>query len=317
MAADKTHMTLSGKHEVGTALRKRQSRAVSETLIKYLLMACGLISVLTTAGIIGVLLYETIAFFREVPLSEFVTDTRWTPRFATKHFGILPLLVGTLMTSAIALLVALPLGLLGAIYLSEYASRKTRSILKPILEVLAGIPTVVYGYFALLFVTPLLKLIDSGIGGGNAISPGLVMGIMILPLVASLSEDALTAVPRSLRDGAYALGATRYEVSTRVVVPAAISGITASFILAISRAVGETMIVAIAAGNRPVLTFDPRDQIQTMTAYIAQVSMGDIATGTIEYRTIFAVASTLFIITFVLNLISHFIVRHFRKMYTG
>jgi phosphate transport system permease protein len=222
---------------------------------------------------------------------------------------------GTFLTSAIALIVALPLGLLSAVYLSEYASPRTRSILKPLLEILAGIPTVVYGYFALLFVTPLLQKVIPDLAGFNAISPGFVMGIMILPLVASLSEDALHAVPRSMREAAYGLGATRQEVSTKVVVPAALSGIAAAFILAISRAVGETMIVAVAAGQRPVLTLDPRGPIQTMTAYIVQISLGDIPVYTLDYKTLFAVGFSLFVITLLLNLISNFIVRRYREQY--
>lgn len=305
----------AARAEVYVALRRKQGRRLVETVIRYLLLACGLVSILTTIGIVAVLLFESIQFFREVSIIEFLTDTQWTPLFTDKHFGIWPLVAGTFLTSAIALAVALPLGLLSAIYLSEYASPRVRSILKPVLEILAGIPTVVYGYFALLFVTPLLQKIIPNLAGFNAISPGIVMGIMILPMVSSLSEDALHAVPRALRDAAYALGATKFEVSTQIVVPAALSGIAASFILAVSRAVGETMIVAIAAGQRPVLTLDPRGPIQTMTAYIVQVSLGDIPAGSLAFKTIFAVGFTLFLITLVLNVISHFIVQRYRERY--
>lgn len=301
--------------EVYMALRRKQGRRLVETVIRYLLLACGLVSILTTIGIVAVLLFESFQFFREVSIIEFLTDTQWTPLFTDKHFGIWPLVAGTFLTSAIALAVALPLGLLSAIYLSEYASPQVRSVLKPILEILAGIPTVVYGYFALLFVTPLLQKIIPNLAGFNAISPGIVMGVMILPMVSSLSEDALHAVPRALRDAAYALGATKFEVSTQIVVPAALSGIAASFILAISRAVGETMIVAIAAGQRPVLTLDPRGPIQTMTAYIVQVSLGDTPAGSLAFKTIFAVGFTLFLITLVLNVISHFFVQRYRERY--
>ncbi len=302
---------------VSKALRRKRSRDMGETVIRYLLLLCGLVSIATTIAIVVILFWESVQFFRDplVSVWEFLTDTEWTPLFTEKHFGVWPLVVGTLMTSIIALTVALPLGLLSAIYLSEYASARTRSILKPILEILAGIPTVVYGYFALLFVTPALQKIIPNLAGFNAISPGIVMGIMILPMVSSLSEDALHAVPRALRDAGYGLGATKFEVATQIVVPAALSGIAASFILAVSRAVGETMIVAIAAGQRPVLTFDPRQPIQTMTAYIVQVSLGDTPAGSLAYKTIFAVAFLLFLMTLSLNVASHFIVRRYRQRY--
>jgi phosphate transport system permease protein len=286
-----------------------------EEAIRAALFLSAFLSVLTTAGIVAVLIVETVEFFREVPLWSFLTDTQWTPLFADKHFGILVLASATLLTSAIALLVAIPIGLLSAIFLSEFAPGGVRQVLKPLLEVLAGVPTVVYGYFALLFVTPVLQRIVPGIAGFNALSAGLVMGVMIIPLVVSLSEDAMFAVPGSLRDGAYALGATRFEVATRVVVPAALSGIVASFILAISRAVGETMIVAIAAGQSPNLTLNPFVPVETMTAYIVQVSLGDTPTGTLEFKTIFAVGMTLFLITLGLNVLSHRLVRRFREKY--
>ena len=284
-------------------------------MIERLLFLCAAGSILITAGIILVLLWETLAFLREVPITEFLFGTVWTPLFYDKHFGVLPLVTGTLLASAIAMIVALPAGLLIAIYLSEYAPNGVRRVVRPILEVLAGVPTVVYGYFALLFVTPLLQTFVPGLAGFNALSPGIVMGIMILPLVSSLSEDALHSVPNGLREGAYALGATRMQTSLRVVVPAAFSGISAAAILAVSRAIGETMIVAIAAGLQPRLTLDPRVPVETMTAYIVQVSLGDTPAGTLEYQTIFAVGMLLFLSTFLLNLVSNWLRRRFREEY--
>jgi phosphate transport system permease protein len=287
-----------------------------EWIIERALLACAAVSVLTTAGIIVVLTVETVAFLREVSIVEFLTGTEWTPLFATPRFGVLPLVAGTVLVSSIAMVVALPMGLLSAIYLSEYASDRVRRLVKPVLEVLAGVPTVVYGYFALLFVTPLLQRVFPQMAGFNALSPGIVMGIMILPLVSSLSEDAMRAVPRGLREGAYALGATRMQTALQVVVPAAFSGITAAFILAASRAVGETMIVAIAAGQQPRLTANPFVPLETMTAYIVQVSLGDTPQGTIEYRTIFAVGMLLFLMTFGLNLVSTWLRERFREEYS-
>jgi phosphate transport system permease protein len=292
-----------------------RARARREQLIHAGLAFCGIVSILTTAGIVFVLLFEAIAFFREVSLWRFLTDREWTPLFADKQFGVMVLASATFLTSLIALVVAIPIGLMSAIYLSEVAPRSVRRVVKPLLEVLAGVPTVVYGYFALLFVTPLLQLVFPSISGFNALSAGLVMGIMIIPLVVSLSEDALFAVPQNLRDGAYALGATRLQVATRVVVPAALSGIVASFILAVSRAVGETMIVAIAAGQSPNLTLNPFVPVETMTAYIVQVSLGDTPTGTLEFKTIFAVGMTLFLLTLGLNILSHRLVSRFRERY--
>jgi phosphate transport system permease protein len=286
-----------------------------EWVIERLLFLCAALSVLTTAGIIVVLAVETFAFLGEVSIVEFLTGTEWTPLFANQRFGVLPLVVGTMLVSAIAMAVALPMGLLAAVYLSEYAPSGVRRIVKPVLEILAGVPTVVYGYFALTFVTPLLQRFIPELSGFNALSPGLVMGLMILPLVSSLSEDAMRAVPRGLREGSYALGATRMQTALRVVVPAAFSGITAAFILAVSRAVGETMIVAIAAGQQPRLTGNPFVPIETMTAYIVQVSLGDTPQGTIEYRTIFAVGMLLFLMTFGLNLISTWLRERFREEY--
>jgi phosphate transport system permease protein len=286
-----------------------------EWIIERLLFLCAALSVLTTAGIILVLAVETFEFLREVSVVEFLTGTEWTPLFANQRFGVLPLVAGTMLVSAIAMLVALPMGLLAAVYLSEYAPSGVRRVVKPVLEILAGVPTVVYGYFALTFVTPLLQQLLPTLSGFNALSPGLVMGLMILPLVSSLSEDAMRAVPRGLREGSYALGATRMQTALKVVVPAAFSGITAAFILAVSRAVGETMIVAIAAGQQPRLTANPFVPVETMTAYIVQVSLGDTPQGTIEYRTIFAVGMLLFLLTFGLNLISTWLREKFREEY--
>ena len=286
-----------------------------EPLIERGLFLCALISVGTTVGIIAVLAVETVAFLREVPILDFLFGTEWTPLFSTPRFGVLPLVAGTALVSLIAMLVALPMGLLSAIYLSEYAPSHVRRILKPVLELLAGVPTVVYGYFALLFVTPLLQQILPNLGTFNALGPGIVMGIMILPLVSSLSEDAMRAVPNGLREGSYALGSTKMQTSLRVVVPAAFSGITAAFILAVSRAVGETMIVAIAAGQQPNLTWNPTEQVETMTAYIVQVSLGDTPQGTVEYRTIFAVGMLLFFLTLVLNIFAQWLLAKFREVY--
>jgi phosphate transport system permease protein len=292
-----------------------RTRRAIEFVLERLLFLCAAGSILVTVGIIIVLLWETAAFLRDVPVLEFLFGTEWTPLFFEKRFGVLPLVAGTFLVSAIAMAVALPAGLLTAIYLSEYAQPPVRRIIKPVLEILAGVPTVVYGYFALLFVTPLLQRLVPGLAGFNALSPGIVMGIMILPLMSSLSEDALHSVPAGLREGAYALGATRMQAALRVVVPAAFSGISAASILAVSRAIGETMIVAIAAGQQPRLTLDPRVPVETMTAYIVQVSLGDTPAGTLEYRTIFAVGMLLFVSTFALNLVSNWLRERFREEY--
>ncbi len=280
-----------------------------------LLFFCGTLSILTTLGIVAVLLFETLAFFREVSLIDFLTDTQWTPLFADKHFGILPLVAGTALTAGIAVCVATPIGLVSALYLSEYATERVRRLVKPVLEILAGVPTVVYGYFALLFITPLLQTVIPSLSGFNALSPGIVIGIMIIPMVSSLSEDAMYAVPQSLREGAYALGSSKLQVAVKVVVPAAFSGIAAALLLGISRAIGETMILAIAAGQQPRLTLNPTVPIETMTAYIVQVSLGDTPTGTIEYRTIFAVGMMLLLGTLALNLVSQWIRQRFREQY--
>lgn len=287
-----------------------------ERLIEWVLLGCALLSIGTTIGIVGVLAVETYGFLREVPVVDFLFGTEWTPLFATPRFGVLPLVAGTALVSAIAMAVALPMGLLSAIYLSEYADPRVRRAVKPTLELLAGVPTVVFGYFALLFVTPLLQRVLPGLAGFNAIGPGIVMGLMILPLVSSLSEDAMRGVPRGLREASYALGATRMQTSLRVIVPAAFSGITAAFILGMSRAIGETMIVAIAAGQQPRLTGNPFVPIETMTAYIVQVSLGDTPQGTLEYRTIFAVGMLLFLGTLSLNLASAWLRERFREDYS-
>jgi phosphate transport system permease protein len=273
------------------------------------------ISVATTIGIVLTLIFETVEFFQEVSLWQFLTDRQWTPLFTNAQFGIFVLISATFLTSAIAIAVALPIGLLAAICLSEYAPSRVRRWLKPALEILAGVPSVVFGYFALLLVTPFLQRFIPGLQGFNALSAGLVLGISIIPLVASLSEDAIYSVPRSLRNGAYALGATKREVILSVVLPAALSGIVASFILSISRAVGETMIVTIAAGQNPTLALNPLVPVQTMTAYIVQVSLGDTPAGSLAYKTIFVVGMTLFLITLVLNIFSFWFVRRFREKY--
>lgn len=294
---------------------RRQLSERMELAVKAIFALFALVSIATTIGIVLTLIFETIEFFQAVPLWKFLTDTQWTPLFANAQFGIFVLISATFLTSVIAIAIALPLGLLAAICLSEYASPQVRKWLKPGLEILAGVPTVVYGYFALLFVTPLLQSFIPGLQGFNALSAGLVLGISITPLVASLSEDAIYAVPRSLREGAYALGATKRETILAVVLPAALSGIVASLILAISRAIGETMIVTIAAGQNPQLGLNPFVPVMTMTAFIVQVSLGDTPAGSLAYKTIFAVGMTLFLITLTLNIFSFWFVRRFREKY--
>jgi phosphate transport system permease protein len=290
-------------------------RRWGEAIIRGALFACALLSVLTTIAILVALIGPSIDFFREVPVGDFLTGTDWAPLFKPASFGVLPLVVGTLSVTLWACLVALPFGLGAGIYLSEYAHDRTRRTLKPALEVLAGIPTVVYGYFALTFVTPLLQDIGLGVEVFNVLAAGLVMGVMILPTVASLSDDAMTAVPMALREGAYGLGASRLQVSTRVVVPAALSGIVAAFVLGISRAIGETMIVAIAAGLQPNFSFNAFEGAETMTTFIATTGIGDVPTGSIEYKTIFAVGATLMLATFMLNLLAIRLVRKYREIY--
>jgi phosphate transport system permease protein len=313
--------TTEGADEPDTAsrpaddLRQQVYNSPKERAIKYLLGACALVSVLTTLGIAAVLVIESIPFFQSVALTEFFGDTRWTPQFANKHFGIWALLSGTILVTVISAVVALPIGLASAIYISEYATEWVRTILKPGLELLAGVPTVVYGYFALTFVTPLLQTFIPGLGVYNALSAGIVVGIMIIPMVASLSEDALQAVPDSLEQAAYALGATKFETVLSVNVPAAFSGIMASFILAVSRAIGETMIVTLAAGASPKMTLDPSQSIQTMTAFIVQVSKGDTPQGTIVYQSIFAVGLVLFLITLAMNIFANRITQRYQEKY--
>ena len=306
---------VTGDIAPGSWSPKRDRAKIIQTIVKIICGAFAAISIFTTIGILGTLIFETIEFFREVPIGQFLTDTRWTPLFASKQFGIFVLVSATVMIAVISILVALPLGLLSAICLSEYATPKLRRILKPILEILAGVPTVVYGYFALLTVTPFLQTFFPNLQGFNALSAGLVLGIMITPMVASLSEDALYAVPRSLKDGSYALGATKRETVVSVILPAALSGIVSSLILATSRAVGETMIVTLAAGANPTLGFNPFVPVMTMTAFIVQITKGDAPYGTIEYKTLFAVGMTLFLMTFALNIFSFWFVRRFREKY--
>jgi phosphate transport system permease protein len=306
--------TIAGAPPAPIRLRA-EGRRWSEVVVKVVLALCALVSVATTVGIILALLQPSIEFFREVSIADFFSGDRWAPLFTPASFGVQPLLVGTFTITFWACLVALPLGLFVAIYLSEYASLRVRGTLKPALETLAGIPTVVFGFFALTFFTPLLQDIGIDVDVFNVLSAGLVMGVMLIPTVASISDDAMTSVPQELRDGAYGLGATRLQVSTRIVVPAAISGIVASYVLAISRAVGETMIVLIAANGLAQITFDPREPAQTMTAFIGSTGLGDVPTGSIEYKTIFAVGLTLFVITFAMNMVSIRLVRKYREVY--
>ncbi|MBV1923524.1 MAG: phosphate ABC transporter permease subunit PstC [Flavobacteriaceae bacterium] len=290
-------------------------RKIKELLIEKSLFSSALITIAVTIGIVSVLAVETIRFFSEVSIFDFFTDTQWTPLFTEKHFGILPLLSGTLLTSFIAIAVALPIGLSISIYLSEYAPKSFRKTVKPLLELLAAVPTVVYGFFALIVVTPFLQQLYPNLSGFNSLSAGIVMGIMIIPYVSSLSEDALHAVPKSLREASFGMGATKLQTAFKVMVPAASSGIIVSIILAISRAIGETMIVAIAAGQQPRLTLDPTVPIETITAYIVQVSLGDVQHGSLEYRTIFAAGITLFVFTFLLNTLSYRIRKKYQEKY--
>jgi len=295
--------------------KKKPMVRLEGTIVKWLFFSCAIVSILTTAGILITLIYQAMSFFSEISVWDFLTGTRWTPIQKPRAYGVLPLLSGTLLVTVIAAVVALPIGLMTAIFLSEYAPDKVRRVIKPILEVLAGIPTVVYGYFALTFLTPQLQHIFDDLLIFNALSAGIVMGVMIIPMVSSLSEDAMISVPKNLKEGAYALGATRYEVSTRIVVPAALSGIIAAFILALSRAIGETMLVTIAAGATPRMGFNPMESIQTMTAYIVQLSLGEAPVGSLEYNTIFAVGLLLFCMTLVMNLLGFWVVSRFREKY--
>jgi phosphate transport system permease protein len=288
---------------------------VKERAIESLLLLAALTSVAITVGIIGVLVYESFGFFRQISLVDFFTDTQWTPLFSEPHYGILPLVSGTVVTTAVALAVAVPMGSLIAISLSEYASSGVREVIKPGLELLSAVPTVVYGYFALLFVTPALQTVWPEVPGFNMLSAGLVIGMMIIPYVSSVSEDAMRAVPVHLREGAFALGATRMQTALRVVFPSALSGITAAYVLGISRAIGETMVVAIAAGMQPRLTWNPLEPAATMTAYIVQVSLGDLPHGSIGYQTIFATGLTLLLMTLVFNIAGHVLKKRYRQMY--
>ncbi len=299
----------------GPDTEAKRSRKLREGLIERILFGSAILSVFTTLGILGLFIFEAYDFFGEVSIVEFLTGTLWTPLFEPQHFGVLPLVAGTMMVTTISLLVAVPIGLLTAVFLSEYASERLRRVLKPILEILAGIPTVVYGYFALTYVTPLLQLVFPQIIVFNALSAGLVMGIMIIPMVSSLSEDAMIAVPKSLREGAYALGSQKHEVALKIVFPSALSGIIASIILAISRAIGETMIVSIAAGSTPRLTLNPLESIQTMTGYITQISLGEAPFGSIEYNTIFAVGLTLFVMVVIVNTIGNWATKRYWRSY--
>lgn len=310
-------MTTESSSDTPGVLRRRDGarREFIENLVRAVLFASASISILTTVGIVFVLLREAFGFFQEVSVIDFLFGTKWTPLFEPRSFGVLPLLSGTMMIVVGSAVIAIPLGLAAAIYLSEYASQRARAVLKPVLEILAGIPTVVYGFFAITFVTPLLKTVLPQTNVFNAASASIVVGIMILPMIASLCDDALRAVPDELRQGGYAVGATSTEVTLRIIVPGALSGVLASFVLALSRAIGETMAVTLAAGATPKLTLDYLESIATMTAYIVQVSLGDTPTGTIEYKTIFAVGTLLFLITLSMNLLAHRIMQRFREVY--
>jgi len=306
-------MTTEGLTSARLAQRRR--RIWREKLIELVLFGAASVSVFVTIGIVYVLVSESVQFFQHVPLWGFLTDTQWTPLFADAHFGIMVLLSGTLTSSLVALVVAIPLGTIIAIYLSEFAPFKLREVAKPFLELLGGVPTIVYGYFALLVVTPILQRIYPDLPGFNLLSAGLVMGIMIIPYVSSISEDAMRAVPMNLREGSYAMGATRYQTAVKVVVPAAFSGIASAYILGISRAVGETMILAVAAGMQPNLTFNPLEPAATITAYIVQVALGDLPHGSIGYQTIFAAGLTLLLLTLVFNILGHTLRKRFREAY--
>lgn len=291
------------------------TKKIKEKSIESLLFLSAVSSVFITLSIVIILSFESYGFFKEVSIFEFFTETEWTPLFEAPKFGILPLVAGTLLTTFIALLVALPLGLLASVYLSEYAPHKLREIIKPILELLAAVPTVVYGYFALLFLTPVLQKFMPELSGFNALSPGIIIGVMIIPYVSSVSEDAMKAVPMHIREGSYAMGATKLQTAFRVIIPAAFSGIAAAFLIGISRAVGETMVVAIAAGMMPNLTINPMESVQTLTAYIVQVSLGDVPHGSIEYKTIFAAGMTLFMMTLIFNIIGFWLRKRIREAY--
>ena len=294
--------------------RKRILRT-KERVIESLLLLSALSSIFITGSIVFILFYEAAGFFKDVSVWEFLTGRQWTPLFAQPKFGILPLVCGTLLVTSIAVIVALPIGLIVAVYLSEYAPFKIKEIAKPILELLAAVPTVVYGYFALLFLTPILQTFIPNLSGFNALSPGIIMGIMIIPYVSSVSEDAMKAVPMQIREGSYAMGGTKFQTAFKVVIPSAFSGIAAAFIIGISRAIGETMVVAIAAGMMPNLTLNPIEPIQTLTAYIVGISLGDVPHGTLEYKTIFAAGITLFLMTLFLNILGFWFRKRIREVY--
>jgi phosphate transport system permease protein len=300
---------------VSDRLARRKLRHVQERIIEFILFLAACVSVATTVGIVLILLKESFVFFQVVSLWDFLTDTQWTPLFDDAHYGILPLLAGTAVSSTVALLVAIPLGTIIAIYLSEFAPFTVREVAKPFLELLSGVPTIVYGYFALLFVTPLLQILIPSLPGFNLLSAGIVMGIMIIPYVSSVSEDAMRAVPMALREGSYAMGATRFQTATRVVTPAAFSGIAAAYTLGISRAVGETMILAVSAGMQPNLTWNPLEPAATITAYIVQVALGDLPHGSIGYQTIFAAGLTLALMTLFFNVLGHMLRKRYRQVY--
>ena len=302
-------------HVISDRLSRRKTRHLRERAVELTLFCAAAFSVAITVGIVYVLVSESVLFFQHVSVWDFLTDTQWTPLFADAHYGIMVLLSGTLVSSAVALMVAVPIGTIIAIYLSEFAPFGMREGAKPVLELLSGVPTVVYGYFALLFVTPLLQRLIPGLPGFNLLSAGLVMGIMIIPYVSSVSEDAMRAVPMSMREGSYAMGATRFQTATRVVTPAALSGITAAYILGISRAVGETMILAVAAGMQPNLTWNPMEPAATITSFIVQVALGDLPHGSIGYQTIFAAGLTLMLMTLFFNILGHVLTRKYRQVY--
>ncbi len=300
---------------VSDRLAKRKTRHLRERVIEFILFSAAAFSVAVTLGIVYVLVSESVLFFKHVSIWDFLTDNQWTPLFDDAHYGIRVLLSGTIVSSAVALAVAVPVGTIIAIYLSEFAPFSVREVAKPLLELLSGVPTVIYGYFALLFVTPLLQKIIPGLPGFNLLSAGIVMGIMIIPYVSSVSEDAMRAVPMSMREGSYAMGATRFQTAVRVVTPAALSGITAAYILGVSRAVGETMILAIAAGMQPNLTWNPMEPAATITSFIVQVALGDLPHGSIGYQTIFAAGLTLLLLTLLFNILGHLLTRRFRQVY--
>jgi phosphate transport system permease protein len=305
----KNNLTISPR------LAKNFRRNLMERLIEFGLLCSGLVAIFITLSIVYVLVSEAIPFFQHVSIKDFLTDTVWTPNYSIKHYGILPLISGTLTTTGIALIVAVPLGTITAIYLSEFASHKVREIIKPILELLVGVPTVVFGYFALMLVTPMLQKIYPDLTTFNMLGPGIVMGIMIVPYIASVAEDSMRAVPMSMREGAYAMGATRFQTAVRVITPAAISGIVAAYILAISRAVGETMIVAIAAGQQPNFTFNPVESAATITSYIVSVALGDLEHGGIGYQSIFAAGLTLLVMTLLINILGHAVRKKYAERY--